>query len=113
MYRNVQLVLGGLMALVFGLSALSRRLPHVAWLQVFRYDPPRLSEAQRARIRRRSNIHAGIEMILMGMALPLLYVASTVMLFNNFTTGWTALVLAGSLLLIGLGITAIWKNRRS
>jgi sterol desaturase/sphingolipid hydroxylase (fatty acid hydroxylase superfamily) len=113
MYRNVQLVLGGLLALVFGLSALSRRFPHVAWLQVFRYDPPRLSKAQRARIRRRSNIHAGIEMILMGMALPLLYVASTVMLFNDFATGWTVLVLAGSLLLIGLGITAIWKNRRS
>ena len=72
MYRSLQLVLAGLIAMVFGLSALSRRFPDVAWLQAFRYDPPRLSQEQRARMRRRANIHAGIELILVGIVLPAL-----------------------------------------
>jgi hypothetical protein len=113
MYRTVQLVLVGLIGLVFGLSALSRRFPDVAWLQAFRYEPPRLSQEQRARMRRRSNIHAGIELILMGIVLPMLYIAGTVMFFNTFTTPASTLVIVGSLLCIGLGLTAIWRNRRS
>jgi len=111
MLRTIELVLGSLLVLVLGLSALSRHFPHVAWLRVFRYDGSRLSEEQRARIRRQANAHAGIEMILMGLALPLLYVFSTVMLFNNFTAGGTVLVLAGSALFIGLGGTAVWRSR--
>ena len=83
MYRTLQLALAGLIALVFGLSALSRRFPDVAWLQAFYYDPPRLSQEQRARMRRRANIHAGIELILVGIVLPMLYVAVTVMFFND------------------------------
>lgn len=113
MYRTVQLVLVGLMAMVFGLSALSRRFPDVAWLQVFRYHPPRLSQEEQARMRRRANVLAGIELILMGIGLPILYVAATVMFFNDFTITATALVVTGSLLCIGLGFTAIWRNRQS
>jgi hypothetical protein len=112
-YRSIQLVLVGLMAVVFGLSVLSRRFPHVPWLQALRHAFPRLGNEQRARMRRRSDILAGIELILMGIALPLLYVAGTVMFFNNFTTTATTLVLAGSFLSIGLGVTAILRNRRS
>ena len=113
MYRSIQLVLVGLLAVVFGLSAVSRRFPRVGWLQIFRYDAPRLSNEQQARIRRRSNIHAGIELILMGIGLPLLYVAGTVMFFNTFSTTATTVVSVGSVLCIGLGVTAIWRNRRS
>jgi hypothetical protein len=113
MYRTVQLVLASLLAVLYGLSALSRRFPHVNWLQVFRYDPPQLSEAQRARMRRRGDITAGLELILLGIGLPLLYVALTVMFFNNFTAMATILVFAGSALCIGLGVAGIWRNRRS
>jgi hypothetical protein len=113
MYRTLQLVLAGLIAMVFGLSALSRRFPDVAWLQAFRYDPPRLSQEQRARMRRRVNIHAGIQLVLAGIVLPMLYVAVTVMFFNDFTTTASALVVTGSLLCISLGLTAIWRNGRS
>lgn len=112
-YRTIQLVLVGLLVAVLGLSALSRRFPHVAWLRVFRYDAPRLSAQQRATIRQRSNIHAGIELILMGIVLPLLYVAGTVMFFNNFSRAATTVVCAGSAFCIGLGVAAIWRNRRS
>jgi hypothetical protein len=112
MYRTVQLALGGLLAVVFGLSALSRRFPHVAWLRSFRYNTPRLSEEQQARIRHRANIHAGIELILLGIVLPLIYIGGSVMFFNSITPLETALVLVGSLVLITLGATAIWRDRR-
>ncbi len=112
MYRTIQLVLLGLLGVVFGLAVLARYFPEVNWLQVFRYQGPLLSEEQRARIRQRSNIHAGIELILMGVVLPILYVAGTVMFFNEFTTTGSVLVIAGSALLLGLGVTAIWQTRR-
>jgi len=108
---TVRMVLGGLLVLVFGLSRLARRFPHVAWLQVFRDAFPRPSEARRTRMRR-ADAYAGAEMILMGIALPLLYVAATVMFFNSFTARAIGFVLAISLLCIGLGVTAIWRSRR-
>jgi hypothetical protein len=112
MYRTFQLALVGLMVVVFGLSALSRRLPDVVWLRAFRFNPPHLSQEQRATMRRRSDVLAGIELILLGIVLPLLYVASTLMFFNDFTGTATTLVLASSFLSIWMGITAIWRNRR-
>ena len=113
MYRDVQLLLVGLIAVVFWLSALSRRFPHVTWLQVFRFDPPRLSQEQRARMRRRQNVYSGIELILMGIVIPMLYVVGTVMFFNDLTTTATTLVFVGSFACIGLGVTAVWRNRGS
>lgn len=112
MYRTVQLVLFGVLAVLFGLSALSRRFPHIAWLQLFRFNAPRLSEEQRTKMRQRANIYAGIELILLGMVVPLGYFALTIMMFNNPTPTGTAIALGSALLLIGLGITAIWRNRR-
>jgi hypothetical protein len=102
----------GVLAVVFGLSALSRRFPDVAWLQLFRYNAPRLSEEQRARMRQRANVHGGIEMILLGIGLPMVYLAVSVMFFNSLTTTEVVLVLGGAVLLIGLGITAIVRSRR-
>jgi hypothetical protein len=63
-------------------------------------------------MRRRADFYAGAELILMGVALPLLYGAATVMFFNDFTTKGVTLALAGSFLCIGLGVTAIWRSRR-
>jgi uncharacterized membrane protein len=63
-------------------------------------------------MRQRSNIYAGVELILMGIILPMVYFAGTVMFFNQPTTTGTVLSLGGSVLLIGLGATAIWRNRR-
>jgi hypothetical protein len=110
MYERIQMVLGGLALVLFGLSALSRRLPNVAWLQIFRFERPRLSEEHRARMRRRANVHAGVELILLGIALPMGYVAMTVMLFNDITARAMTLVLMGSALCIGLGVTAIVRR---
>jgi hypothetical protein len=110
-YRTVQLVLVGIIVVLFGASALARRFPDIGWLQVFRYDPPQLSEEQRALMRRRSDINSGIQLILLGIGLPLIYVASTIMFFNDFEAIPTVLVVAGSVVCIGLGVTGIRRSR--
>lgn len=112
MYRTLQAVLVGVLAVVFGLSDLSRRFPDVGWLQAFRHAIPRWSAKERERARRRANVYAGAELILMGLGLPMGYVALTVMFFNGFTPVGTGLVAAGSIILVGLGVTAIWRNRQ-
>jgi len=112
MSDRIQLVLGGLLALVFGLPRLARRFPHVAWLRGFRDAFPQPSEVQRARTGRGVAFYAGAKLIPMGVALPLLYGAATVMFFNDFTATAVTLVLAGSVLCIGLGVMAIWQSRR-
>jgi hypothetical protein len=112
MYEKIQMVAGGVLAAVWGLSALSRRFPDVAWLQRFRYQRPQLSEEHRARMRQRANVYAGVEFILLGLALPMLYVAVTLMSFSEITRMAMAIVLAASVVCIALGITAIVRSRR-
>ncbi|MGH7560427.1 MAG: hypothetical protein ACRENB_05345 [Gemmatimonadales bacterium] len=111
MPRSVEMILASVAAVVLALSFAARRFPAVAWLQAFRFDPPQLREEQRARMRRRANIYAGIELILLGLVLPIGYLALTLMFFNSITTAGVVLTALGSLLCIGLGITAIAKNR--
>lgn len=112
MTERFQIVVGGIVAVVYGLSALSRRFPHVAWLQHFQLPHGRLTEEQQARARRRANVYAGAQLILLGVVLPLGYLVLTVMTFSTVSTGGMALVLAGSALCIVLGIIAIVQGRR-
>ena len=112
MWQIVQLVILGVLAGIFGLSALSRRYPHVGWLQPFRFNWPQLSREQRERMRRRANVHAGIELILLGFAVPIVYVGSSIMMFNDPTARGLTISLAIAALLIALGITGIWRNAR-
>ena len=112
MSDTVKLVLVSILAVLFGLSALARRLPHVAWLRPFAGLFPRLGEAERARVQGRADVYAGIQLILMGLALPLLYVITTVMLFNTPSSTGIAVTFAGSVVLIVLGSLAIRSGRR-
>ena len=112
MSETFQVVVGGIVAVVYGLSALSRRFPHVAWLQHFRIPHPQLTAEQRARMTRRATFNAGAQLILLGLVLPIGYVVLTVMMFNTITRGAMALVLAGSVLCIVLGIAAIVQGIR-
>lgn len=112
MSERFQIVAGSILAVLFGLSELSRRFPHVAWLQHFRIPRPQFTKEQRARATRRANVYAGAQLILFGLILPLGYVVLTVMTFNTVRTGTLALVLAGSVLCIVLGITAIVQGGR-
>jgi hypothetical protein len=101
-----------IVALLSGLSALSRRFPHIAWLQDFDFKPPELSEEQKAKMRRRATVRAGIKWILLGMVLPVGYVFHTMMLFSGITRKGMAIVLTGSVVCIALGVTAIVRGFR-
>jgi len=112
MTSTIQLIVLVVLGVLFGLSALSRRYPHIAWLQVFHIKRPQLSDEQTARMQRRANIHVGIQFILLGFGVPVVYVGSSVMMFNDPST--LGLIISGivGFALIVLGIIAIWSNRR-
>jgi hypothetical protein len=112
MTSTIQLIILILLGTLFGLSALSRRYPHIAWLQAFHIKRPQLSEEQRARMQRRANIHAAIQLTLLGFGVPVVYVASSVLMFNDPSI--VGLVISGMIgfALIVFGIIAIWSNRR-
>jgi hypothetical protein len=97
--------------IAFGLAWLARAHPEVRWLQVFRLPAVPMSEEQRARRRRAANRLAALEIIVAGLALPLLYVVSTIMMFNDFKTLPTVIVTAGSVSCIALGIWIFVRNR--
>src|SRR5689334_9311584 len=82
----------GVIAVAFVLNGLARRNPHVAWLQAFRLPTVPLTQEQKEKRRRHANRMAAVEIILAGLILPLLYVASTVMMFNDFKPLATMLV---------------------
>lgn len=108
----IQLVVLVVLGLLFGLSALSRRYPHIGWLQTFHIKWPQLSEQQKALMERRANIRAGIQFILLGFGVPVGYVVSCVMMFNDPTTlGLTISALIGFAVIV-LGVIAIRSNRR-
>lgn len=107
---SVKAILGALIAIVFVLSRLARWLPDVAWLQVFRLPVLQMSDEQRERRRRRGNRMAGLEMILAGFILPLLYLGSTIMSFSEPQMLPLFIVGACSLLCIGVGIWVFARN---
>jgi sterol desaturase/sphingolipid hydroxylase (fatty acid hydroxylase superfamily) len=108
---SVKAILLGLIAIVFALAWLARAHPNVAWLQIFRLPRIQLSEEEKARRRRTANRLAGLEIIGAGVLLPLLYVLSTVMMFNDFKPVPTFILTACSLLLISFGIRILVRNR--
>lgn len=111
-YETLQFVAVLLLATVFGLSAAARRYPNITWLSRFSNAFPRLPEEERRKARKRGDFYAGVQLILLGIALPGGYAALTIMTFSSFTTTATVLVGAGSLLCIALGIVAISQSRR-
>jgi uncharacterized membrane protein YqjE len=108
----IQAILLGVIVVVFGLNRLARAFPDVEWLQKFRLPTIELSEEEKARRRRRANLMAGFEIILAGLVLPLLYLASKVMMFNEPTTFGLIIVGSCSLTCLGLGGWVIARSFR-
>jgi hypothetical protein len=107
---SVKAILLGLIAIVFILSRLAYWFPDVAWLQVFRLPVIQMTEEQRAKRRRSVNRMAGLEMVLAGFVLPLIYFGSTIMFFSEPKTLPTIIVTACSVLCIALGIWIFVRN---
>ena len=108
---TVKAILLGLIVIAFALSRLARALPHVGWLRVFRLPVIQMSEEERARRRRSANRMAALEIVVAGLALPLLYLVLTVMFFNEPRTMPTIIVTASSILCLALGIWIFARNR--
>lgn len=70
-----------------------------------------MSEEQRARRRRSANRLTALEIVLAGLALPLLYLVSTVMLFNEPKTIPMIIVTACSIFCVAVGIWIFVRNR--
>ena len=92
------------------LTHAARRYPHVEWLQKFKL-PDNRTEAQKQRARRTGNILTGIEMIGVGLLIPLGYAIMTVMFMSSIGPIEMVLVGAASLLCVGFGIFVIIKAR--
>jgi hypothetical protein len=109
---SVKALLLGLLAIGFVLSRLARAFPHVGWLQFFRLPIMQMSEEQLARRRRSANRLAGLEIVLAGVILPLLYFGSTMLLFSEPKRTPLIIVTICSILCIVLGIWVFVRNLR-
>jgi uncharacterized membrane protein len=107
---TVKAILLGLIAVAFGLNRLAVAFPHIAWLQVFRLPVRQMSEEERARRWRSANRLAGLEMVIAGLVLPLLYFVPTLMMFNEPRPIPTIIVGACSVICIALGIWIFARN---
>ena len=110
---SVKAILFGLIVIVFVLSRLANRFPDVEWLQYFRLPVRQMSDEERERRRRRANRMAGLEIMLAGLVLPLLYLVSKVMMFDEPKPLGLIIVGALSLGCIVLGIWIFVRNVRS
>lgn len=108
---SVKAILVGLIAIAVALGWLARTFPHVTWLQLFRIPDSQMTEAQREKQRRASNRHTAVEIVLVGLALPVGYVLLTVISFRELETMPMAAVGVGSVLCITFGIWSFVRNR--
>jgi hypothetical protein len=109
---SVKAILFGVIVVAFGMNRLARAFPDTAWLQHFRLQMPHLTDEQKARRRRHANLMVGLEIILAAFVLPLLYLLSKVMMFNEPTTVGMFIVGACSLACIGVGSWVIIRSIR-
>lgn len=110
MWETVQAIAGVGFFVVLGLSAAAKRRPDIAWLQAFRL--PEMPRQRREHHRKLSNRLAGIQLILLGLCLPIGYVVLTAMTFSNFDSSWIIGVGLASIGCIALGVTALVQNWR-
>ena len=107
---SIKTILLGLIAIAFLLSRLAHWFPQVAWLQIFRLPVMQMSAEQREKRQRSGNRMAGLEMVLAGVVLPLLYFGTTIMFFSEPQTIPMIVVIACSALCIAFGIWNFVRN---
>jgi hypothetical protein len=108
----VKMAMGTVVIAGFVLARAARRFPEVEWLRVFRYTD-NLDPVQRARMKRSSDIHAGAEIILLGIVVPFAYFALTLMTWSDFSAGITGVVGVFSIGCIVLGVWCIRRTLKS
>lgn len=101
-----KIALGVLVIAGFLLSRAAVRYPHVQWLRAFDVRGP-VDPARQARLARAGKVKAGVEMILLGVVLPIGYAALTLMTWSDFKTGLTVAVFGTSAVLITAGTVVL------
>lgn len=106
---DMKVIFGFVVVVWIALQYAARRFPDVPWLQALKLPEP--TARQKRIAERRANFSAGVEFILLGLALPMGYIALTVMTFSDFSFLPTTLVALTSAACIGLGIFGLARNR--
>ncbi|HYV25340.1 MAG TPA: hypothetical protein VE969_08900 [Pyrinomonadaceae bacterium] len=107
---TVKAILLGLIAVAFGLNRLARAYPSVGWLQVFRLPERHMSEEEKAWRKRAENRRAGLEIILAGFGLPLVYFGLGMVFFTEPSTLEIVVIGLLSVLFIGGGVWLLARN---
>jgi len=103
----LQAILLAIGVIVFVLVKSAQRRPDVGWLQPFRFTDHR-TEEQKRRARRSGNIMAGVQLILLGIAIvPGYFILSMMMFMSEVSSLELWIAGAISILMVGAGITAI------
>jgi hypothetical protein len=79
--------------------------------RAFAAELPQLPKERKAKLRRSSNVFGGVQLILLGIALPFGYhILSMMTFFSSVSTIENVLVFTGAGVCIALGVTAIWRS---
>jgi hypothetical protein len=89
---SVKALLAGFIAIVFTLGWLARRNPKTAWLQAFRLPVHERTPEQHERRRRSQNRMVGLEIVAVGLGLPVFYMFMRAMWLSDFEAVPTLLV---------------------
>lgn len=109
--ESLQVILMGALVVLVGLLTLANAYPDVAWLRPFRVFRAQPSEAQAGRLRRRVRITAAVELIGLGLLLPVGYLVLTVMFFSQVHPATLWLTLALAALSVAVGIWILFRGR--
>ena len=95
---------------IFVLSRVAPGHPRLAWLRKLKLEDRR-SEEQKRRARQSAQVMGGLQLIVLGLSLPLLYVGSTVIMWGDLSSAFLNGTMAVAVLIIIAGITVIVRSR--
>ena len=110
-FRVTEIVLGSLLLLIMVLGWLGRRYPRTAWLRAFNLRA-RLTDDQRNRLQRTVDTNTGLQFILLGLAVPIVYFVLETMLVSESAPRVALFMAAGSLACIVTGLVGVVRARR-
>lgn len=111
--ESIQLFLGAAIATAFVLNRLARYFTHISWLQWFRLPELKLSDVEKSRRKRSGNLRAGIEIVGLGLIIPVFYFGLSLIFFNTPETFDTVIVMAISIAFIILGVFVFVRTFKS
>ena len=110
LWEGFQLVVVVVFVAIFVLSKLAPGNPRLAWLVKLKPQDRRTEEQKRS-ARRSAQVMGGLQLIALGLALPLVYVGTTIIAWGDLSSTFLNGTLAVAVLMMIIGITVIVKAR--